>query len=332
MEEEQRHQQPRPRDNFKKWDDPHFADLRRMFSQARLREVLTHSSYYEIEGKGNSRYVFAGMFVFKGMVGEVLYRYAAGDGRRLQHVLGNMFTRERMEKHFDEWRLWQFVRAGENFDIQAHKHVFTYAIYGYVTTLDEATRQWFISKYIIDECRHLFRHKQRNLNLLAQADSIVRSIDGRRLSIEMELTEDGLHKAKAVLSDGTTVCEAVSKSWRYARRKVSKLALDLLVMPSRKFFLSNPEYQARILERKEKEKAKRKAEVEQREEQKRIEREKRKENFKVEARARDAKRRKSQAEAKKRRAENAARAAAKAAKEARPMSARKRRFLEDKKK
>ena len=145
---------------------------------------------------------------------------------------------------------------------------------------------------------------------MAQADSIVRSIDGRRLSIEMELTEDGLHKARAVLSDGTTVCEAVSKSWRYARRKVAKLALDLLVMPSRKFFLSNPEYQARILERKEKEKAK----------------------CKAEARARDAKRRKSQAEAKKRRAENAARAAAKAAKEARPMSARKRRFLEDKKK
>lgn len=39
-----------------------------------------------------------------------------------------------------------------------------------------------------------------------------------------------------------------------------------------------------------------------------------------------------QAEAKKRRAENAARAASKAAKEARPMSAKKRRHLEDKKK
>lgn len=39
-----------------------------------------------------------------------------------------------------------------------------------------------------------------------------------------------------------------------------------------------------------------------------------------------------QAEAKKRRAENAARAAAKAAKEARPMNAKKRRHLEDKKK
>ena len=41
---------------------------------------------------------------------------------------------------------------------------------------------------------------------------------------------------------------------------------------------------------------------------------------------------KAQAEAKKRKAEHAARAAAKAAKEAQPMSAKKRRYLEDKKK
>ena len=50
------------------------------------------------------------------------------------------------------------------------------------------------------------------------------------------------------------------------------------------------------------------------------------------ARIRDAKRRESQAAAKIRKAENARRAAIKAAKEARPMSANKRRYLEDKKK
>lgn len=47
---------------------------------------------------------------------------------------------------------------------------------------------------------------------------------------------------------------------------------------------------------------------------------------------RDAKRRQSQAEAKARKTANAARAAAKAAKESRPMSANKRRHLEDKRK
>ena len=51
-----------------------FKDLRRIFSLAQIREVLTHSSFYEKEGKGNSRFVFAGMFVFKGQVAEVLYK------------------------------------------------------------------------------------------------------------------------------------------------------------------------------------------------------------------------------------------------------------------
>lgn len=303
-----------------------------MFSRARLREILTHSSFYEQEGKGNSRYVFAGMYVFKGMVGEVLYRYAMGDGKRLQHVLGNLFRNERLEQQFDDWQLRQFVRAGEQFDIQSHKHIFVYAIYGYVTTLDEDTRQWFISKYIIGEATHLLGHRRHNRNLMAQADDIVRQTDGRRLALEMEVTEEGLHRAKAMLSDGTLLCEATSKSWHYARKKASKLALDILALPARKYILSNPDYHARVTARLEAEKEKRKAEVEEREAQKKAARENRQKKWKEQAHIRDLKRRQSQLAAKKRKAENEARAAAKAAKEARPMSAKKRRFLEDKKK
>ena len=332
MEDEILQQQPHPRDNFKKWEDPLFNDLRRMFSRARLREVLTHSTFYEKEGKGNSRYVFAGMFVFRGMVGEVLFRYATGDGKRLQHVLGNMFRQERLERQFDEWQLQQFVRAGEKFDITKHKHIFVYAIYGYVTTLDEETRQWFISKYIIQDAEHLLTHKTRNRNLLAQADDIVNKTDGRRLVMEMEQSEDGRHRAKAVLSDGTLLCEAVSKSWRYARRKAAKMALDILAMSSRKYILSNPEYQARVIARMEAEKEKRKAEIEEREQRKNEAREERQKKWKEQTHLRDIKWRQIQAAAKKRKAENASRAVAKATKEARPMSAKKRRFLEDKKK
>ena len=331
-EEKIQQQQPKAKDNFKKWEDPLFNDLRRIFSRAKLREVLTHGSFYEQEGKGNSRYVFAGMFVFKGQVADVLYRYATGEGTRLQHILGNLFRNERLERQFDEWQLRQFVRAGEKFDIKTHKHIFVYAIYGYVSTLDEDVRQWFISKYLIQDAEHLLSHKRRNRNLLAQADDIVKKTDGRRLTIEMEQTAEGLHKAKALLSDGTLLCEAVSKSWRYARQKAAKQALDILAMPSRRYILSNPEYQARVLARMEEEKAKRKAEIEARDAQKEEQRAIKKEQRKAEARARDAKRRKSQAEAKIRKAENARRAALKAAKEARPMSAKKRRYLEDKKK
>ena len=366
MEEEKIQQQPRPKDSFKAWADPLFTDLRRLFSRAKLREVMTHSSFYEQESKGNgrsserrvgdvtsgmsrqarldgraardvgkanSRYVFAGMFVFKGQVANVLFRYYTGDGTRLQHILGNLFRQERLVRLFDEWRLHQFVRAGEKFDITAHKHIFVYALFGYVSTLDENTQNWFISKYILsDEVVHLLSHKKRNRDLLAQADDMVRQADGRRLSIEMEVTDEGQNKAKAMLSDGSLLCEAVSKSWRYARTKVTKLALNILATPFRKEMLSNPDYQARILAREEEKIAKRKAEIEARDAAKEALRAEKREQRKAEARIRDAKRRKSQAEAKKRKAENAAKAAAKAAKEARPMSAKKRRYLEDKKK
>lgn len=326
-------QQPKPKDNLKAWDDPLFYDLRRIFSRSKLREVMTHSSFYNEEGKGNSRYVFAGMFVFKGQVGDVLFRYYAGDGTRLQHILGNLFQQERLVKLFDEWHLRQFVRAGEKFDITAHKHIFVYALLGYVSTLDENTRNWFISKYILnDDVAHLLSHRKRNRDLLAQADNLVKQADGRRLSIEMEVTEDGLQKAKAVLSDGTVLCEAVSKSWRYARTKVTKMALNILATPYRKLLLSNTEYQERVIERIMAEKEKRQAEIKEREEQKKAAREKRKEQWKEYRRALDLKRRKNQAEAKKRKADNASRAAAKAAKEARPLSAKKRRYLEDKSK
>ena len=326
-------QQPRPKDNFKDWEAPLYDDLRKLFSRSQLREVLTHSSFYEQEGRGNSRYVFAGMFVFKGMVAQVLYRYFTGEGTQLQHVLGNLFRNERLERLFDDLKLRPFVRAGENFDIKAHRHIFVYAVFGYVATLDEDIRNWFIAKYILnEESEHLFLHRKRNANLLAQADEMVRRTNGQRLTLEMEETEEGLHRAKAVLTDGIVLCQAESKSWRYARTKATKLALNMLATPFRKEMLSNPDYQARVLTREEEKIAKRKAEIEARDAEQEARRKEKREKHKEIARARDAKRRRSQAEAKKRKAENAARAAAKAAKEARPMSAKKRRYLEDKKK
>lgn len=333
IEGQKRPQQPRPKDNFKDWEEPLYDDLRRIFSRSRLTEVLTHSSFYEKEGKGNSRYVFAGMFVFKGMVAQVLYRFFPGDGTRLQHILGNLFRNERLERMFDNLKLLQFVRAGAKFDVNAHKHIFVYAIFGYVSTLDENIRNWFIAKYILnEESKYLFAHQQRNRDLLAQADAMVKQTDGRRLSLQMELTNEGLHRAKAILNDGTVLCEAESKSWRYARTKVTKLALNILATPFRKEILSNPEYQARVLARERESLAKRKAKIEARDAAKEALRAEKEAKRKELARIRDAKRRKSQAEAKKRKAENAARAAAKAAKESRPLSAKKRRFLEDKNK
>lgn len=318
---------PRRQDFFAKdWEEPLYEDLEQLFSYSNMQKVLTHSSFYPDGNNGNSRYVFAGMFVFKGMVAQILFRYYPEDGTRMQHILGNLFRQERLVRLFDDWRLQQQVRAGGNFDIAAHKHIFVYAVFGYVSTLDEKIRNWFITKYILnEESDHLFTHKLRNRDLLAQADALVKRTNGQRLTLVMEMTDDGLHRAKAVSTDGTVLCEATSKSWRYARTKATKLALNMLATPFRQELLSNPDYQERVRTREEEKVAQRKAEIEKRIAEKEEER-------REQARLRDTRRRKIQAEAKKRRAENAARAAAKAAKEARPMSAKKRRHLEDKRK
>lgn len=310
------------KDKFTAWESPLYNDLRKLFSRSQLRDVLTHSSFYEKEGKSNSRYVFAGMFVFKGMVAQVLYRYYSGEGTRLQHLLGNLFGKERLGRLFDEWNLSQFVRASENFDIGIHKHIFIYAIFGYVSTLDENIRNWFIGKYVLNkETNHLFQYKKRNANLLAQADAMVRQADGRRLGLEMEETDDGQHRAKAVLSDGTVLCTAESKSWRYARTKVTKLALNILATPFRKILLSDPDYHARVLAREEAKASQRRAEVEARDAEREARMSERREKRKEMARIRDAKRRLSQAAAKKRKAENTTHTTAKATIESRTMGA-----------
>ncbi len=328
-------QQPKPRDNFRRWDDPVYNDLRRVFSEPKMCEVLTHDSFYESStdsrAQGNSRYVFAGMTVFKGQVAEILYKFFSGSGTQLQHILGNLFKTDYLERLFDRWKLMRRVRCADGLDVRSHRHIFVYAIFGYVSTLDESLRNWFIFKFILnDETRYIFEHHLKNNDIFSQADFLVKRTDGRRLTIEMSLTDDGLHCATAVLSDGTVVCSATSRSWQYARRKVSKMALNILATPGRKAFLSNPEYQARIRRAEEERVAARRAEVEARDEAKAEARRKKEQELAEIKKKRDAMRRQKQAAAKIRKAANAARAAAKAAKEARPMSAKKRRHLEDK--
>lgn len=331
-------QQPKPRYNARAWNSPTFDDLRRAFSEENLRRVLTHESFYppKKDGtpQGNGRYIFAGMFVFKGQVGDILYKYIGGSGTHLQHILGNLFRNEVLVRIYDTWHLGQYVRAGANFDVENHRHIFVYAVLGYLAEeCDENVRNYFIFKYIIgEESQHLFGHRKKNRDLLAHADFISRQIGTGRLSIVMSVTEDGLQKASVKYADGSELCFATSKSWQYARRKAAKLALNIIATPGRKALLSNPDYQERIRLEEERKVEERRAEIQARTEAKELARIQKEESLAEIKRVRDAKRRQSQAEAKKRKAENAARAAAKAAKDARPMSARKRRHLEDKQK
>jgi len=300
-----------------------------------FQQALTHSSFYENddEKKTNGRLVFAGMFVFKGQVAEILMEYFTGKGTQLQHSLGNLFRNEYLHRLFDQWQLMKQVRAGKNFDIREHKHIFVFAVLGCISRLDDETRQRFIFKWFLNkENNHIFQHTAKNADLQYQADFLSKNMYNEHLKISVVNDAQGLFTAKTTLKDGFIISEAQSKSYRYARKKALKLALLLLSEIRFSEFIRSTDYIERVKTRLEKQKSEKQRLDTETAALKKIQKAEHQQKMKEIKALRDLQRRKAQAEAKKRKAERDKIRAEKAAKEQRPMSANKRRHLEDKQK
>jgi dsRNA-specific ribonuclease len=300
-----------------------------------LKHALTHNSFFKIENteNDNSRLIFAGMFVFKGQLAEILLKYLPGKGTQLQHILGNLFRIEYLNSLFDNWKLFKHIRAAENFDIKAQKHIFVYAILGCIASADENTRRRFMFKWFLNEQnKHILQHHVKNENILFQADFFAKDIYKEHIKISVEQQENGGFKAQIKIKDGFLISEAESKSYRYARKKALKSALLLFAEIKFSEMIRSTDYLERIKTRVENERNE-KIRINQEKAQltKQL-KEQQKEKLKKLYAQRDAQRRKAQAEAKKRNADRAKILAAKAAKEQLPMSANKRRHLGDKKK
>ena len=106
-----------------------------------LKKALTHKSFFKNEDSdnSNSRYVFLGMFGFKGKVAETLFRYMPGTGTQIQHFLGNLFKDEILLKIYDTYNLHEICRFGSSFDINKQKHIIVYGFLGFVS-------QWLSSE------------------------------------------------------------------------------------------------------------------------------------------------------------------------------------------
>lgn len=65
-----------------------------------------HISVYEgkndFKNPGNSRYVFLGMYGFRGYLAGLINTYVSGNGKQLQHYLGNVFSNDRLAAIADE--------------------------------------------------------------------------------------------------------------------------------------------------------------------------------------------------------------------------------------
>lgn len=197
---------------------------------------------------------------------------------------------------------------------------------------DEACNKQIMRLFLNDKNESVLSYRNKNNDIQNQVNMLARSVFGNRLQIVMEHTPEGLNKAIVKLKNGFEITYATSKSYRYAKKKAGKEALRIISNLNLRHFEETSDYYERLQKRINEEKQKHQESVRQKNEEREKARLIRKEKVKRLKEIQDEKRRLAKLEAKKRKAEKVKLAAQAAAKSQRPLSAKKRRHLEDKKK
>jgi hypothetical protein len=133
------------------------------YDKNNIIKVITHNSFSDLNN--NSRYVFYGQFALKGKIADWIFNNIAGTGTQLQHFIGNVTSQKRIETYFDKWKINK-IRIAENINIESQKHIFVYAVLGYI--FENATKtqiEKFIFHELIKTADHLlpqnYKHKNR---------------------------------------------------------------------------------------------------------------------------------------------------------------------------
>ncbi|MBO4234447.1 hypothetical protein FO675_09105 [Riemerella anatipestifer] len=185
-----------------------------------LNHVFTHHSVSE---KNNSRYVFLGMFGFKDLVAEYLFHHIAGSGMQLQHFLGNLFKLPFLEKLFQRLQLQDYCRI-EDADIATHRHIFVYALFGYLyENGDEQCLKDFITREIILPNDHLLPENHKSRNRWDQLIFLCKQQYDKKPKLEYQLTEHG-HEFRITLGEKTLGSHS-SIGYKYAKKKAVKEAI-----------------------------------------------------------------------------------------------------------
>lgn len=306
-------------------------------TKTEFKQAMTH---YTAPNKNNgNRFVFLANFVFKGMLADFIYTYINGTGMQLQHFLGNIFSNNRLAELYDEWRLHRFVIYGEGCRPESQKHVFTLSFIGCLMEcapprkVEKLMMEFFIypNNHLLPRVHFPKDDKQKLIFLCKQND-------WEKPEIKYTLQQDGKHHFKIALSYG--IIESASVSYRYAKKKAFKKALDAAAKILEERLVKTETHQRLELEKYDKEEAERLAKLQSKQEawtakqeEKRKEREKRKEERRRAAKLRDEERRKAKEESKKKKASRKGQNTIYrdyTAEEIAAMSSAKRRMLEDK--
>ena len=192
-----------------------------------LKKSLTHSSFHSDDktmSKSNSRYVFKGMFSFKGDTANVIFDLVPGTGMQLQQVQGNLFSPAKLNALFDRLNLGDYIRSGTDFDLNSHKHIFVYGLLGYISEhCDEYEKFNMISRYILPgyDLASLYVNK---LNAKAQLLFLSKMKYNTAAKMVLVKLTDNTYEVKITVNDHTIAVHQ-SKSKEYASKKAIKKAL-----------------------------------------------------------------------------------------------------------
>lgn len=233
------------------------------YEKHKLESVVTHNSFSE---NNHSRYVFLGMFAFKGVVAHWIFNHVAGTGTQLQNYLGNIFKPSFLETFFDKY-IQKIIRIDNKIDINTQKHIFTYAFFGFV--YDNATEnqlQEFIFHQIIKLNDHHLPSNYKHKNYWDQLLFLCKQQYDCKPKLTSIENEDKTQLISITINN-EIIAQHQSISFKYAKKKVIKIALDFVTKQLENQLKQNPTYQ-------ENEKLKLKKELETLEKQKQEKQEK----------------------------------------------------------
>lgn len=190
------------------------------YDERELQRVFTHSSFSD---KNNSRYVFLGMFAFKGLVADYVFHHIAGTGTQLQHFLGNMFKTSFLEGFFIKHHLRQYCRF-QQIDIEEQRHIFVYAFLGYLYENGDGEQlERFIFKEIIEPNDHHLPQNYKFKNRWDQLIFLCKQHHDQKPKLQY-LLKDAEHNFSVLLGN-QIIGEHQSIGYKYAKKKAIAMAL-----------------------------------------------------------------------------------------------------------
>lgn len=224
-----------------------------------LKTVLTHNSF---SASNNSRYVFLGMFGFKGKVAEWVYANIQGNGTQLQHYLGNLFSQKKLEAFFDKY-IHHIDRINPEVNLSQQKHIFVFAVFGHFMTMaNEEQLTEFIYTQLIAPNDHLLPANHTIKNPWDELIFLCKQNFDARPKLQQKKQEDFEHIS--ILLNNEIIGEHASVSYKYAKKKAINLALKHVATVLEQELEANPKHQLFEKMRREKLEQEKQAEKEAR--------------------------------------------------------------------